>query len=48
MTIHFADLRQEGWGVTADFTPKALTGFVMNACRAAGILPDRPLVSMVA
>lgn len=45
VTIHFADLRQEGWGVTADFTPKALTGFVIE-CMPSGGDPARPATGL--
>ena len=41
VTIWFRDLRQEGWGVTKEFTPQSLTGFVIECLPAAGY-PMRP------
>lgn len=41
VTIHFADLKQAGWGVWTDLTPSALTGFQIVAMSALGD-PDRP------
>lgn len=41
VTIWFRDLRQEGWGVTGDFTPSALTGFSIEAAPTSGY-PRRP------
>jgi sialate O-acetylesterase len=37
--IWFRDLRQEGWGVSADFTPSALKGFVIENMSVAGYPP---------
>jgi sialate O-acetylesterase len=39
VTIWFRDLRQEGWGVSTDFTPSALKGFVIENMSAAGYPP---------
>jgi sialate O-acetylesterase len=41
VTIWFRDLRQDGWGVVADFTPSALTGFLIESMATAGY-PSRP------
>jgi sialate O-acetylesterase len=45
ITIQFHDLRQEGWGVATDFTPKALTGFVIECLPRAGY-PTRPATGL--
>ena len=34
ITISFKDLKQEGWGVTVPFTPRALSGLVLEMARA--------------
>jgi len=39
VTILFRDLRQEGWGVSTDFTAAALKGFVIENMSAAGYPP---------
>jgi sialate O-acetylesterase len=36
VTIWFRDLHQDGWGVTEEFTPNALTGFVIDCTPASG------------
>jgi sialate O-acetylesterase len=36
VTIWFRDLRQDGWGVSLPFTPKSLTGFVIESAPASG------------
>ena len=36
VTIWFRDLHQEGWGVVKEFTPAALTGFVLENVPPAG------------
>ncbi len=41
ITVWLKDLRQAGWGVSAPFTPKALTGFVISSMAAIGD-PERP------
>lgn len=41
VTIWFKDLKQEGWGVAAPFTPEALTGFQLVNMAPVGY-PDRP------
>jgi sialate O-acetylesterase len=41
VVVLFRDLRQEGWGVTKDFTPQALTGFAVESFPASGY-PPRP------
>jgi sialate O-acetylesterase len=41
VVVLFRDLRQEGWGITKDFTPQALTGFVVESFPASGY-PPRP------
>jgi sialate O-acetylesterase len=40
-TVWFRDLRQEGWGVSKDFTPQALTGFSIESLPTPGY-PSRP------
>jgi sialate O-acetylesterase len=45
VTIWFRDLRQEGWGVTNDFTPYSLTGFVLESVPASGY-PSRPATGL--
>jgi sialate O-acetylesterase len=45
VTISFRDLRQEGWGVATDFTPKALTGFVLECLPSSGY-PTRPATGL--
>jgi len=42
IVILFRDLRQEGWGVTEDFTPQSLTGFAIEAFPALGYPPRPP------
>ena len=44
-TIWFRDLRQEGWGVTRDFTPQSLSGFVIESMPATGY-PARPATGL--
>jgi sialate O-acetylesterase len=39
VTILFRDLKQEGWGITRDFTPHALTGFSLEALTPLGYAP---------
>ncbi len=41
ITIWFRDLRQEGWGVSKDFTPATLTGFYLEILSPEGY-PPRP------
>ncbi len=41
VTIWFRELRQEGWGVVADFTPSAIIGFSIENAPATGF-PHRP------
>ena len=41
VTIWFHDLRQEGWGVSLEFSRKSLTGFVIESAPASGY-PARP------
>jgi sialate O-acetylesterase len=41
VVVLFRDLRQEGWGVTKDFTPQSLTGFAIESFPASGY-PPRP------
>ena len=41
VTTWFKDLKQEGWGVAAPFTPEALTGFQLVNTAPVGY-PDRP------
>jgi len=41
VTISFADLRQDGWGVPKDFSLNALTGFVLECLPKSGY-PLRP------
>lgn len=43
--IWFRDLRQEGWGVTRDFTPQSLTGFVIECFPESGY-PKRPATAL--
>jgi sialate O-acetylesterase len=45
VTIWFHDLRQEGWGVSLDFTPQSLTGFVIESMPASGY-PPRPAAGL--
>jgi sialate O-acetylesterase len=45
ITIWFRDLRQEGWGVSLDFTPQSLTGFVIESAPASGY-PARPATGL--
>ncbi|HEY3973464.1 MAG TPA: sialate O-acetylesterase [Candidatus Sulfotelmatobacter sp.] len=45
VTIWFRDLRQEGWGVTEDFTPNSLIGFVIESVPASGY-PSRPATGL--
>ncbi|MGC2245587.1 MAG: sialate O-acetylesterase [Terriglobales bacterium] len=40
-TIWFRDLRQEGWGVTQEFTPQSLTGIAIECLPDSGY-PVRP------
>jgi sialate O-acetylesterase len=42
VVILFRDLRQEGWGVTEDFTPQSLTGFAIEMFPALGYPPRPP------
>ena len=42
VVILFRDLRQEGWGVTKDFTPQALTGFAVDSFPGSGYPPRPP------
>jgi len=42
ISIFFRDLRQEGWGVTLDFTPQDLTGFAIDSYPASGYPPRPP------
>jgi sialate O-acetylesterase len=42
VVVLFRDLRQEGWGVTKDFTPQVLTGFAVEAFPASGYPPRPP------
>ncbi|HSZ63588.1 MAG TPA: sialate O-acetylesterase [Terriglobales bacterium] len=42
VVVPFRDLRQEGWGVTEDFTPQSLTGFSIEMFPAAGYPPRPP------
>ena len=42
VVILFRDLRQEGWGITEDFTPQSLTGFAIEAFPALGYPPRPP------
>jgi sialate O-acetylesterase len=41
VVVLFRDLRQEGWGITKDFTPQALAGFAVESFPASGY-PPRP------
>jgi sialate O-acetylesterase len=41
VTILFRDLRQEGWGVSKDFTPTAVSGLAIECLTATGY-PPRP------
>jgi len=41
VVVLFRELRQEGWGITKDFTPQALTGFAVESFPASGY-PPRP------
>ena len=45
VTIRFRDLHQEGWGVTHDFTPQALTGFAIECIPTNGY-PVRPATAL--
>lgn len=45
VTIWFRDLRQEGWGVTHDFTPQSLTGIAIECLPHPGY-PLRPATSL--
>ena len=38
----FSDLRQEGWGITKEFTRQSLTGFAIEMFPAAGYPPRPP------
>jgi sialate O-acetylesterase len=42
VSVRFRDLRQEGWGVTEEFTPQALTGFAIESLPASGWPPLPP------
>jgi sialate O-acetylesterase len=42
VVVLFRDLRQEGWGVTEDFTPQSLTGFSIEMFPASGYPPRPP------
>jgi sialate O-acetylesterase len=42
VVILFRDLRQEGWGVTEDFTVQSLTGFAIESFPASGYPPRAP------
>jgi len=42
VVILFRDLRQEGWGVTEDFTPQSLTGFAIESFPGSGYPPRPP------
>jgi sialate O-acetylesterase len=42
VVILFRDLRQEGWGVTEEFTPQSLTGFAIEIFPALGYPPRPP------
>jgi sialate O-acetylesterase len=42
VVILFRVLRQEGWGVTEDFTPQSLTGFAIEMFPALGYPPRPP------
>src|SRR6202163_4046943 len=41
VVVLFGELRQEGWGITKDFTPQALTGFAIENFPAPAY-PPRP------
>jgi sialate O-acetylesterase len=41
VTIWFKDLKQAGWGVVQEFTPNAITGFLLHCMPTVGD-PDRP------
>jgi sialate O-acetylesterase len=45
ITIWFRDLRQEGWGVTQEFTPASLTGIAIECLPDSGY-PLRPATSL--
>ena len=45
VTIWFRDLRQDGWGVSEEFTPRSLTGFVIESTPASGY-PSRPATGL--
>jgi sialate O-acetylesterase len=45
VTISFRDLRQEGWGVTQEFTPQSLTGIAIECLPDSGY-PLRPATSL--
>ena len=40
--VLFRDLRQEGWGVSKDFTPQSLVGFAIESFPASGYPPLPP------
>ncbi len=42
VVVLFRDLRQEGWGVTKDFTQQALTGFAIESYPSSGYPPRPP------
>jgi sialate O-acetylesterase len=42
VVVLFRELRQEGWGITKDFAPQALTGFVVESFPASGYPPRPP------
>jgi sialate O-acetylesterase len=42
VVVLFRDLRQQGWGVTSDLTPQALTGFAFESYPASGYPPRPP------
>jgi sialate O-acetylesterase len=45
VTIWFRDLHQDGWGVTQEFTPQALTGFSIECVPGSGY-PARPATGL--
>ena len=45
VTIWFRDLRQDGWGVTQDFTAMSLTGLAIESVPASGY-PSRPATGL--
>jgi sialate O-acetylesterase len=42
VVVLFSELRQEGWGITKDFTPQSLTGFAVESFPASGYPPRPP------